>query len=177
MLYHGSSVGDLTELIPFVSDHGKPYVYFATNPVVALFYTVKIVDKPYNWFPYGFKDGIPVYTEYYPDALADVYKGKRGYIYEFENVDTAEFMTDIDCACVCSAQVKTEKITEIPDVFEKLLEHEKNGDLIVERYENLSGNKIKQINKIIEAEIQRYDLKNNLSEYAEFIKSRFKDLI
>lgn len=141
MFYHGSSVGDLAELVPFISEHGKPYIYFTTNPVVALFYTVKAVEKPYSWFPYGFKDGIPVYTEYYPEALADVYKGRKGYIYEFEKIENAENPTEINCACVCSSAIKTEKVTEISHVYEKLLEHEKNGELIIERYETLSVKK------------------------------------
>ncbi len=36
--YHGSPIGGLSELQPFLSEHGKAYIYFATNPLVALFY-------------------------------------------------------------------------------------------------------------------------------------------
>lgn len=177
MLYHGSSIGKLTELKPFLSEHSKPYIYFASNPVVALFYTVKAVEKPFSWFPYGFKNGIPVYTEYYPEALADVYKGKMGYIYEFENIDGAKNPTEINCACVCTAPLKTEKITEIPDVYKRLLEHEKNGELIVERYEDLSAGRRKWIGETIKSEIREYNLKRNHEcSYAEFIKSRFAEI-
>lgn len=176
MLYHGSSIGNLIELTPQISDHGKPYIYFVANPVIALFYTVKIVDKPYNWYPYGFKNGIPVYTEYYPDALADVYKGRHGYIYEFEKVENAENPTEINCVSVCTAPIKTEKITEIPDVYVKLLEHEKNGELVIERYETLSNNRLNQIRNMVKSEIEKYNLKNNDNSYSRFIKSRFKDL-
>ena len=42
-LYHGSSIGGITELKPFLSEHKKPYVYLAGNSVVALLYTVKHV--------------------------------------------------------------------------------------------------------------------------------------
>lgn len=178
MLYHGSSIGNLTELKPFLSEHGKPYIYFTSSPVVALFYTVKAVDKPFSWFPYGFKNGIPVYTEYYPNALADIYKGKTGYIYEFESVDSAENPTDINCACVCQFPVKAEKIIEITDVCEKLLEHEKNGELIIERYESLSENRKLWIANTIKAEIAKHDLKSNPeNSYASFIKSRFPNLL
>lgn len=178
MFYHGTSNGNLSELKPQISEHGKPYIYFAANPVVALFYTVKIVEKPFSWFPYGFKSGIPVYTEYYPDALADVYKGKKGYIYEFENVEEAENPTEISCACVCAKPLKAEKITEIPDVYEKLLEHEKNGELIIERYESLNKSKLEWIENTIKSEIKKYNLKTNSDcSYAKFIKSRFAGLM
>lgn len=177
MFYHGSSIGKLAELNPFVSEHGKPYIYFASNPVVALFYTVKAVEKPFSWYPYGFKNGIPVYTEYYPNALADVYKGKTGYIYEFERIDGAENPTDINCACVCSLPVKTDKITEIPDVYEMLLEHEKNGELIIERYDFLSESRKLWIENTIKAEIAMHKLKSNSgNSYESFIKSRFPNL-
>lgn len=43
ILYHGSSVGGITELKPYLSEHKKPYVYLASNPVVALLYAVKQV--------------------------------------------------------------------------------------------------------------------------------------
>lgn len=32
--YHGSPIGGLTELKPFLSEPGKPYIYFATNPLL-----------------------------------------------------------------------------------------------------------------------------------------------
>lgn len=54
IFYHGSPIGGLTELKPFLSEHGKPYIYFATNPLVALLYAVKPVSKPFSFYPYGF---------------------------------------------------------------------------------------------------------------------------
>ena len=76
ILYHGSSVPNLKELEPYISEHKKPYIYFSNNMAVAALYTVHKIERPYNWFPYGFNDnGVPIYTEYYPNALADVYSG------------------------------------------------------------------------------------------------------
>lgn len=53
-LYHGSPVADLKELKPYLSEHGKPYIYFAENPLIALLYAVKPVPKPFSFYPYGF---------------------------------------------------------------------------------------------------------------------------
>lgn len=44
ILYHGSPVGELTELKPFLSEHGRPYLYFADNPLVALLYACRDVQ-------------------------------------------------------------------------------------------------------------------------------------
>lgn len=85
-LYHGSSVGALTELQPFLSEHGKPYIYFSSNPVVALLYSVHPVPKPFSFYPYGFDRDTVVYSEYYPNAFADIYKGKIGFLYECDHV-------------------------------------------------------------------------------------------
>ena len=64
--YHGSPVGGLNELKPFLSEHEKQYVYFTQNPVVALLYAVHPVPKPFSYYPYGFdKDGTIHYSEYY----------------------------------------------------------------------------------------------------------------
>ena len=52
--YHGSPVGGLNELKPFLSEHKKQYVYFTQNPGVALLYAVHSVDKPFSYYPYGF---------------------------------------------------------------------------------------------------------------------------
>lgn len=51
LLYHGSCVGGLNELTPFLSEHKKPYVYLSSNPVVALLYAVKPVPKPFSFYP------------------------------------------------------------------------------------------------------------------------------
>lgn len=59
--YHGSPVGGLNELKPFLSEHGKPYIYFSSSPIVALLYAVKPVPKPFSFYPYGFdKNGAVV---------------------------------------------------------------------------------------------------------------------
>lgn len=43
--YHGSPIGGLDELKPFLSEHGKPYIYFSSSPIVALLYAVKPVPN------------------------------------------------------------------------------------------------------------------------------------
>lgn len=78
IFYHGSSIGGLTRLKPFISEHGKPYIYFSTNPIVALLYAVKPVPKPFSFYPYGFdNDGAVVFSEYYENAFFDIYISEK----------------------------------------------------------------------------------------------------
>ena len=73
-LYHGSPMGGLTQLMPFLSEHNKSYIYFSTNPVVALLYAVKPVPKPFSFYPYGFgNNGEVVYSEYFKNAFETIY--------------------------------------------------------------------------------------------------------
>ena len=93
IFYHGSSVKGLKELKPFLSEHGKPYIYFATNSLIALLYAVKPVPKPFSFYPYGFdKNGNVVYSEYYENAFYDLYKGKTGYLYECDDLKETDII-------------------------------------------------------------------------------------
>lgn len=74
ILYHGSSVSGITELKPCLSEHKKPYVYLASNPVVALLYTVKPVPKPFSFYPYGFNGE----KEYKENGLFEIIFRKYG---------------------------------------------------------------------------------------------------
>jgi hypothetical protein len=178
LFYHGSSVKGLERLSPHLSEHNQPYIYFATNPVVASFYMVHIVERPYNWFTYGFsQSGIPVYTEYYANAMADVYGGKAGYLYECIKVDNIENPTDINCAYVCKENVPIDKCIEVIDIYENFLDYEKQGKLIIQRYETLSQKMLSFINVAVQSEIKENRLKNRPDlGYSLFLKSRFPNI-
>lgn len=178
MYYHGSSAKDLEMLFPHLSEHKKPYIYFATNPVVASFYMVHIVERPYNWFTYGFsQSGIPIYIEYYPNAMADVYSGKTGYLYECSRVEAIQNPTNINCAYTCEKNVPIDKCTEFKDIYENLLEFEKQGKLIIQRYETLNSKMLSFINMTVQSEIKENSLKNRPDlSYSLFLKSHFPDV-
>lgn len=50
ILHHGSSVGYIKKLKSFVSEHGKPYVYLVSNPIVNLFCAAKLAPKPVDFY-------------------------------------------------------------------------------------------------------------------------------
>ena len=178
ILYHGSSVPNLKELKPHISEHKNPYIYFSTNMAVATLYTIHKIERPYNWFPYGFNDnGVPVYMEYYPNALADVYRGQRGYIYQCRKTNDMSNPTNINCAYVCPKPVTIDKCIKMDDVYMNLLEYEKEGMLIIRRFEDLSDGQRVNIKKQMQQEILNYNLLSMPKcGYSKFIRERFPDV-
>ena len=174
ILYHGSSVGGFTELKPFLSEHKKPYIYLTSNPVVALLYTVKPVPKPFSFYPYGFSGEKVVYSEYYKNCFEEIYKGKKGYLYECENVKNIENPTAINCAYTCEEQVKVSKCIEIEDVYNKFMEYKEMGLFEIKFFEQISEKELNFVYDDMKRTIEQYDLKNNPdSPMSEFIKMHF----
>lgn len=174
--YHGSPIKGLNVLMPKITSYKKPYIFFATNEVVATFYMVHPVKKPYGWYSYGFdkESKIPVYFEYYPNALKDVHFHKTGYLYECDDIPNAGNPTKINCAYVCEQPIKIDRYAVVNDVYEKLLEYEESGKLIIRRYNTLTEKQRENCRKMIRNEIMKYDLLHKTNDcYADFLKSRF----
>ena len=147
--YHGSPVSGINILKPNISNHVNAYVYFSSNPVVALFYTVRI-----HFYPYGFsKIGkIPKYYEYYEDALKDVYSKKEGYLYECDDISIIGNPTNIFCAYVSREPVKVKRCKIISDVYEEMLRLEKDNKLEIKRFKDIGEEELKKYkDKVINA--------------------------
>ena len=174
-LYHGSPTEGLTQLMPSLSEHNKPYIYFSANPVVALLNAVKPVPKPFSFYPYGFdSDGTVVYSEYYKNAFEKIYKGKVGYLYECDNVTDTGNPTQISCAYTVTEPVEINRVTEIADCYEQFKEYENQGLFRIKPFENISANEMKIVTDDFENYIQKYDLRNKPdNEMSIFIKTNF----
>lgn len=133
--YHGSPENNLTYLKPQLSEHNKEYVYFSTNPLVALLYSVKPVPKPFSWYTYGFNsDGIVVYSEYFENAFELLYKNKTGYLYECSDILDLENPKDIQCAYTSEKTVKVDRMYEIPDLYRYFKNEERLGNFIIKKH-------------------------------------------
>ena len=176
--YHGSPQGGLTVLRPQLSEHGKPYVYFTINPIVAALYTVRPVDKPFHWYPYGFTEkGTPVYTEYYPHAAEDIYRGKVGYLYSCQKIDHLSSPIAIQDTYVTNTPQPVDRCVVLEDVYLQLLEYERMGELMIQRFEQLTSEQRRSIVQIVDSEIQKYHLKETPDcSYSIFLQSRFPTL-
>ncbi len=174
LLYHGSSIGNLTELNPFLSEHQKPYVYLTENPVIALLYTVKPVPKPFSFYPYGFNGDKVVYSEYYKNCFKDLYKGKTGFLYECENVENVKNPTLIKDVYASESIVKISRCKKIDDVYAALMEYKENNMFGVKSFGEISEKELNFAYDEMRKNIMEHNLKacpNN--PMRQFIISHF----
>ncbi|MBQ7123537.1 MAG: hypothetical protein IJO01_02850 [Oscillospiraceae bacterium] len=176
ILYHGSSTFGIETLEPRLADHERPYIYMSTLEIVAGFYMVNAVERPYYWFPYGFgSDGKVEYDELYPDALREVSEGKSGCIYvvEADEKDVLPFK-NIPCARLGTVPMKVKKCIEIQNCYEWFLEQEKLGKFRVRRYEDKSEKELLWWNSRILSYIDEKEMiRTPDCSYAKFVKKKF----
>lgn len=177
--YHGSPIGNLTELKPVLSEHGKPYIYFATNPLVALLYAVKPVPKPFSFYPYGFdRDGNVVYSEYFENAFEILYKGKSGYLYQCYDLQNTEQPTQINCAYTCDESVKVDKVSHFPDLYEYFKVQENLGIFKIKSFNEISKKEMEMVIEDMENTIEKYNLKEQpQNPMSIFIKKYFLNIL
>lgn len=179
ILYHGSNTFGIKTLEPRLADHERPYIYMSTLEIVAGFYMINGVEKPYYWFPYGFgKDGKPEYDELYPNALREVSEGRKGciYIVEADEKDILPFK-NIPCARLGTVPMQVKDCIEIPDCYEWLMEQEKKGVFYLCRFEDKSEKEMKWWhNKILSYIDEKNFIKTPECSYAEFVKNKFQSV-
>ena len=177
ILYHGSPLEGLRELKPFLSEHGRPYLYFADNPLVAMLYAVQPVPKPFSFYPYGFQGKAVVFSEYYENAFADIYKGKRGYLYECRNVRGAKQPTQINCAYTCTEPVKVDSVTEIPDLYAFFKEWEKKGRFRIKPRREVSEKEMCLVLAELQKDMQKHRLKEQPAHpMSVFLQKHFPEI-
>lgn len=177
LLYHGSCVGGLNELTPFLSEHKKPYVYLSSNPVVALLYAVKPVPKPFSFYPYGFSGGKVIYSEYFEDCFKKLYQGKTGFLYECEIEENTQNATAINCAYTTESPVKVLNCTRIDDIFDKFMEYREDGLFDIKQFDRVPEKEMAFVLDDMKSTIEKYDLKNDADNpMSIFIRDNFPQL-
>ena len=177
ILYHGSCVGGLNELTPFLSEHKKPYVYLSSNPVVALLYAVKPVPKPFSFYPYGFNCGKVIYSEYFEDCFKKIYQGKTGFLYECEIEENAQNATAINCAYTTENPVKVLNCTRIDDIYEKFMEYREEGLFDIKPFDRVPEKEMAFVLGDMKNTIEKYDLKSDTDNpMSKFIRDNFPQL-
>lgn len=175
--YHGTVVENLKTLKPFASPFSnikKACVYLSTNKALSLVY---IWDKPYMWMTFRIReDGIPVYEESFPNSLKEFYKGVRGYVYTCHGEYSVKNGTGISCAAVSEEPVPITECEVIEDVYEKFLEYERNGDLIIDRFENLSKEQREANERMVLNCIKGLNLLEGKHPLSGFVKETFPHL-
>ena len=160
MYYHGSTVKGLTELHPHlpVGAHSQqPHVYLTSSKQLALHYI-------WDTQRFGVKmpmldireDGTLVFQEMFSGALEYFYKGVSGYIYHCEGDYPAD--ATVPTSVIADAAVPVVDCEYIDDVYQHILEYEKQGKFIYEHYEDLPQWRI----DVIRGHIIRFIKRNNL---------------
>lgn len=179
ILYHGSNTADIKVLKPNLADHDRPYVYMTTIDVVAAFYLCNAVERPYYWFPYGFKSGsdIPVYHELYPNALKEVLEGVSGYLYEIHaQEDQVIPFKNIPCARLATEPIEVSNCVRVENAYDLFLEYVKQGRMKIGRFEEKS----KQQLDWWYSTVAKYLKEKNMIEiqdcsYAVFVKEKLPE--
>ena len=128
-----------------------------------------------NGGPYGFtKEGIQRLDEYYPNPLENPSKGVSGYIYSAEELVDSGFQVQIPDAAVSSLPVPVTGVEFIPDAYEAILQAEKDGLIVIRRYEEMTD-KMKAWN--IKTIREEYQSAADHPEYRHFLRGCFPDIL
>lgn len=181
MYFHASQTAGIEYLEPRISNHGTPLIYFSAKRENTLVYLSNAVEKCCRetgyvhrgkwtkWASYGFtKDGILLLQEYYPNATIDTYKGVSGYIYSTSSAADMEKQTDIPFAFVTKNRTKVENVEYIPDAYDAIAEAAGRGEIVLQKYEELSESFRQQIRDMI---IEDYETAS--PEYKHFLLTKF----
>jgi len=175
LLYHGSSVGGLTTLQPFTADHGKPYVYFSTSDISAAFYAARAIQRPYYWVPLSYdSQGRITYTEVWNGAMAEVFSGKAGYVYccEADEKNLLRFPTHHSMR-LSPEPVAVSRSDKIDDLYEWFLQREREGKLVIQRFETLSPDqRTLWHGMVLEELIDRYSGLQESNPYTRFVQEK-----
>jgi len=150
--YHASNIKDLNVLMPISQLHGSDdkVCYLTTVRAYALFY---LRDMELDFVTCGMSgDGIVIYDEKFQGQLEALYRGRSGYLYVCENNGQIEMKRKGIWASSSSVTVLNAEYIE--DVYDAILEAERNGEAVIIRYESLSDEK-----KLENAEIMK-DVRN-----------------
>lgn len=133
MLYHVSPNAGLETLHPHESSHKKAYVYATGNLVVGLLFGVKKDD--FDFCILTDENGLTTVYECYPDAFRTIYQGKSCSVYVVDEEGFKRGLTSWSQELVCDQEVKVQKEIRIVDIYERLIEEEALGNIVIHRYE------------------------------------------
>lgn len=175
--YHGTTVPGLTVLKPFASPFSNlkyACVYLSTYKPLAAIY---IWNRPYKWFTFDIKeDGTLYYTESFPNNLREFYDGVKGYIYACEGDYSSDSGTGIRYAAISKEPVPVTGCDMVENAYERILQYESEGALILQRFEELTQKEHDMNRKMILNGIRRLNLLEGTHPLSPFVKEKFPDL-
>ncbi len=169
--YHGSPAAGILLLEPRKPEtFDKPArVYLTTLLPMALMYGIRNYE-----YTYGYTKAGQIYlSEYFPNALEALYRGRDASLYLCAP-ETVE-PTRIPNEAVSEKAVPVVREIRIPDVCEALLEQEKLGSLVIHRYSELSP-KMRDWIRTVEADcIRKQALLHTPGEMADYYRLHYPE--
>lgn len=133
MLYHVSQKTGLKSLQPHISTHQKAYVYAIENMVTGMLFGTRQDD--FDFIISTEDNDVPVLYECYPNAFQNIYQGKSCSVYQVNDEGFQRGVTSWEPELVCESEVEVVNEIFIEDLYQRLLEEEQQGRLIIHRYE------------------------------------------
>ena len=169
-LYHCSPAPGLRVLRPSESRFGKPrQVCLAASVPMALMYGVRHFEYTYGYT----KAGELYYEEFFPNALEEIYRGKRASLYVCAHQEDME-TTEIPNEYTAEREVPVEREISIPDVYAALMEQTERGTLKIVRWEDASARRREWM---VEAELRTIREQDLLarpdSPFARYVREKY----
>ena len=177
--YHGSAVANLTELQPLSKLHQseEQVIYLSSNLPYVLFYIwdTEKTGSSRKWVTAWIKDGIAYYEEQFPGQLRAFYEGVRGYVYSVLPGDSVRSMSQREDLFYSCDPVKVYRTQEIPDVYQMILQYEREGKFKLLRFEDAPPEKQEELIDRIATYISESKLTEQNTEHSRFMRKYFKD--
>lgn len=175
ILYHGSSVSGIEKLCPQGLD-GSPYVYLTHSKVLAAIYAHNPLTRPNGFFSYWWsKEGKLFYDEYFENQLEEIYAGQRGYVYECEGEYPR--MERMPWVYLSEQAVPIAKCSEIPDIYQRLLQYEREGLLTIQRWKEVPQKQREIWENVVRRSLEKTDLATPMGrEYYAYVKAHFRNI-
>lgn len=176
ILYHGSNTEGIETLIPFASNHDRPYVYFTHSEILAAIYAHNPMTRPNGFFTYWWdKDGILCYDEYFENQLEEMYSGQKGFVYVCEGKWPQ--LEKMPWVYLSEKPVKVKDYIEIPNLYHRLLGYEREGLLRVRRWSEASLKQREIWENVVKRSLAKTDIHTPSGmEYWDFIKKHFDQM-
>ena len=183
LLYHGSKVSDIEILKASSILHGsnENVVYLTDSFPYALFYVwdEKRNIKKGKHITAWVKDGIVYYEEQFKGQLKAFYDGVNGYIYSVECKNQFLKVQDRESIWYSRKDTAPCRVTEITDVYQKILNYEQEGKIKIVRFAETDAARIEMIYKNIADNIIKNGLLKKPDErdsifYKRYFKAAWK---
>lgn len=121
------------------------------------------------------KELMPVYNESFKNGLLEFYYGVKGYIYICNDDFETDENTTIKYALVSRKTVDIQGVDVVEDAYERIIQYEKEGFLVINHYENLSDEQKRKDKNMILGAIKRLELLKGEHPLSSFVSSKFPE--